>query len=277
MGKLLSANLDRMGKNRIFWAEMVLTAVFSLFIVLVNYSPKVQTTTNRLYLDNVFFIVYQLLGFILAAGVGLFVGTEYADGTIRNKLIVGHTRAQVYFSGLISSAVPSCLVLLVHGIVTFGAGWFLFGGFQMPVEQVLTALSCALLATLVYAALFVAVAMNCSNRSITAVASLLLALGLLYLAAAAGNALAEPEMIYDSVTITMDGVRFGDWIRNPAHVSGTRRTLYELVYDLLPSGQLTQMYSRDFARSARWPVFSVLLFVLETAVGFLAFRRKDLK
>lgn len=276
MGKLLSAYFFRLERNRIFWAEIGVTAVLSAFIVFANYSPKVQALETRLYLDDVFFTMYQLLGFVLAAGISLIVGTEYSDGTIRNKLIVGSTRTQVYFSNLIASAVPSCLVLIIHGVVTYTAGYFIFGSFQMPIEQVLTALLCALLTTLVYSGLFVSIAMNCSNKSVTAVVSLLLVLGLVYLASAAGNFLAEPEMTFDGTIITVDGVQFRNSIPNPAYVTGFQRTLYEFIYDLLPTGQLLQIYNQDFARSERWPLLSMALFAAVTITGLLLFCRKDL-
>lgn len=277
MRKLLCANFYCLRRNKILWAELGCTAILSVLIVAANYSPEIQATESRLSLDDVFFTLYQFLGIILAAGISLIVGTEYSDGTIRNKLVAGNTRTQVYFANLIASTVPSCLVLLVHGILTYGLGRFLFGSFQIPAEQVLTAFSCACLTAFVFSTLFAAVAMNCSNKAATAVASLLLALGLLFLASAIGNILTEPEMTYNGVTISMDGVQFGDWIQNPAYVSGFQRTLYEFVYDLLPTGQLLQMYCLDFTRSARWPVLSAVLIVLVTTAGFLAFRRKDLK
>ena len=276
MRNLLSANFSRHWRSNVFWAEILLTAVLSVFVVVVNYSPAVQATENRLYLEDVFFTLYQILGFILAAGISLIVGAEYSDGTIRNKLIVGKTRVQIYLANFIASAVPSCLVLAVHGVITFGAGYFLWGNFTLEAEQVFAALLSALLISFVYSALFVSISMNCSNKAVTAVVSLLLVLGLTYLAGSIGNALMEPKMTYDSVTYTADSILFGNEIPNPAYLSGGQRTLYEMVYDLLPTGQLLQMYSMDFQRCTRWPVYSLVLFVLITAVGYVMFHRKNI-
>lgn len=277
MCKLIHANLYRLRRNNIFWAEIGFTAIFSLFIIIANYSPDIQVTESRLYLDDVFFILYQVLGFILAAGISLIVGTEYSDGTIRNKLIVGRTRTQIYFANLIASAISSCVVLLVHGVITFGVGYFLWGNFQMAPEQAITAFLCALLTTFVYSALFVSISMNCSNKAITAVVSMLLVLGLIYLTAGIGNALMEPEMVYNDVVFSVDSIQFGEEIPNPAYVAGLQRIVYEFIYDFLPTGQLIQMYTLDFTRCARWPIFSVVFLVLMTSVGFLVFRRKDIK
>lgn len=277
MRKLLSANFSRLWKNKVFWAEMGLTALLSVFVVIANYSPEVQATENRLYLEDVFFTMYQFLGFVLAAGISLIVGTEYSDGTIRNKLIIGKTRAQIYFANLLTSVVPSCLVVIVHGMITFGIGYFLWGNFTIKQEQLVTALLSTFLITCVFSSLFVSIAMNISNKAVTAVVSLLLVLGLAYLTGSLGNALMEPKMTYDSVTYTANSVHFGNEIPNPAYISGSLRILYELIYDLLPTGQLLQLYNLDFARCARWPVFSIGLFAVIAVAGFLCFQKKDIR
>lgn len=276
MRKLLSANFSRLCRSKIFWAEIVLTMLLSVFVVIANYSPEVQATENRLYLEDVFFITYQILGFILAAGISLIVGSEYSDGTIRNKLIVGKTRAQIYFANFIGSVVSSCAVLVVHGAITFGIGYFLWGNFTLEAEQISAALLSALLICFVYSGLFVSISMNCSNKAVTAVVSLLLVLGLTYLAGSIGNSLMEPQMTYDSITYTANAVLYGNKIPNPSYISGAQRTLYELLYDLLPTGQLLQIYSFDFARCTRWPVFSTMLFILITTAGYLIFRKKNI-
>lgn len=277
MRKLLSANFSRLWKNKIFWTEMGFTALLSAFVVIANYSPEVQATENRLYLDDVFFTMYQILGFILAAGISLIIGTEYSDGTIRNKLVVGCTRTQIYFSNLITGAVSCCLVFLIHGVVTFAAGSFFFDGFQISAVQVVFSLLCAFLTSLVYASAFVLIAMNCSSKSATAVVSLLLVLGLVYICSFISASVMEPEMTYGTVTITQNGVVYSDLIPNSAYIRGFQRTLYEFLYDLLPIGQLTQMYYLDFTRCTRWPVCSIGLFTVTALSGFLWFRRKDIK
>lgn len=277
MGKLLCAAFYRLRKNKVFWTEIGMTAILSAYIVLANYSTHIQASENRLYLDNVFFVMYQLMSLLLAASISLIVGTEYSDGTIRNKLIVGHTRSQVYFSNLIASAVPSVLVVLVHGIITYGLGRLLFGAFQMPIGQVFTGIVSALLTSFVFAAMFVAIAMNCSSKAVTAVASMLLAIGLLYLTSFFARALTEPEMVYDGIRISAEGVQFGELIPNPAYVSGIQRTVYEWIYDLLPNGQLQQIFDLDFTRCVRWPWLSISLTVMITILGYALFRKKDIK
>lgn len=277
MRKLLSANFHALVKNRIFWIELVGMALFSGYVIFANYSPEVQASASPLFLDDVFFNVYQLMGVVLAASVSLIVGTEYSDGTIRNKLVVGHTRSALYFSVLLTQLLAVLAVLLVHGVVSFTLGYILLGPCQMSAEQFLLVLGLAVLNTLAFAALFVAVSMNCSNKAAAAVAALLLALALTLGANTIGNKLLEPETTYDGITITMDGVEFGEEIPNPAYVTPEKRPVYEFFYDLLPIGQIIQIQQGDFDRMARWPAFAVLFFLLSTVGGYRLFRKKDIK
>ncbi len=278
MYRLLSANLERLFRSRIFHAQLGLTALFSIVIVWCNYSPELQASASRLYLEDVFFTLYQFLGFVLAAAISLIVGAEYSDGTIRNKLTVGCTRLQVYAAGLIASTVSSCLVLLTHGVLTYGLGSLPFGSFRLGAGQIAAALLSALLAAMFFSALYTAIGLHCSNKAAAAVLSLLLVLGLVYLSSAFGSILGQQELTYESITISADGTaQLGPLVRNPAYVSGLRRTLYQFFYDLLPTGQLLQMYSLDFSHCLRWPAYSASLLALVTALGFAAFRKKEIR
>lgn len=277
MRKLLHADLFALLHSRVFRVELIATALFSAYIVIANYSTSVQASSDPIRLDDVFFILYQLIGVLIAAGVSLIVGAEYSDGTLRNKLIAGHTRAAIYGAALLSNLIAVLPVLAAHAAVSVLLGYVLLGACQMPIAQFLTMIALAALSTLAFTAIFVAVSMNCANRAFGAVAALLLALGLTLCVSTVGNQLSEPETTYDGITITMDGIEFGDLIDNPAYVSGRARTALELVYDLLPAGQLIQLQQRELTRAARFPAFSALFFALCTACGYVLFRRKDLK
>lgn len=277
MRKLLAANNRHLLKNKLFWMELIFCAIFSTWIIFANYSPKIQASEDALYLEHSFFNMYQILGIVFAAAISLIVGTEYSDGTIRNKLVSGHTRAEIYFSILLTNILASVAVIIIHGIISYGIGYFLFGTFHIPAAQVMIALICAAFANLVFTTLFVTIALNCSTKSVTAVISLLSSLAIAFAASFAGNRLLEPEMTYDGVIITQNGIQYGDMIQNPNYVTGFMRNVYEFIYNLLPSGQIMQIYSLEFTHWKHWLVLSVLLFTIITLIGYKLFAKKDIK
>ena len=56
-------------------------------------------TINRI--DNGFFGCALFIGIVMAVFCSLFIGTEYSEGTIRNKIIIGQKEAlficQIYY------------------------------------------------------------------------------------------------------------------------------------------------------------------------------------
>lgn len=277
MRKLMRANLYHLFRNKIFWLELAAAAFFAAWIAIANYSPEFQAGADRLYLDDVFFNFYQILSVFLAAGIGLIVGTEYSDGTLRNKLVAGHSRSTVYFSLLFTGMISTVLVLVAHGAITYVLGRFLFGNVQMPVLQFVELVLLAALDAFVLAALFTAIALNCSSKAASAVICLILSLMLAFGANVIGNKLTEPEMTYDGIVITQNGIEFGEMIHNPAYISGMTRKVFEFVYDLLPSGQFMQIQTMDLERMIRWAPLALLLLIGITAVGCGIFRKRDIR
>ena len=124
MNKLLSSNLNRLMKNKVFWLGMA--AVFVISIVSMLSACRNQVTAENAALEFHYFNILPIIGVFSGSVLGLFLGTEYSDGTMRNKIIIGHTRLNVYLSSMIMSVVVSTLITLVCyvgglvGIPTFG-------------------------------------------------------------------------------------------------------------------------------------------------------------
>lgn len=278
MRKLFSSESRHIFRSKLFWLEVLFFAVFSVWIMLANYSPEFQASENPILLDNVFFNMCQIMSLAFAVFVSLTVGTEYSDGVIRNKLVIGHTKKDIYFSTLLLHICVSALLMVIHAVVSSTIGYFLFGGFQMEFSHLLYILFCAALANLVFTTLFVGISMNCSSKAVSAVSTMVLCIAIVYVAGFVRKMLMEPEMTYDGIVISADGgMQLGEIIKNPAYVSGTVRRVYEFFYDLIPTGQLIQIQEGEFAHCAYWPIFSVVLFLAITAISYLCFKKKDIK
>ena len=126
--------------------------------------------------------------------------------------------------------------------------------------------------------MFVGISMNVGTKATSLVVSIVFLFAILLLASFCINALAEEPMAYSNITITVeDGVQFGDLIENPAYVDGTQRTVYELIADILPTGQAIQLNNLEFERATRWPVFSLMMLVIATVAGYIPFRKRDIR
>ena len=78
-------------------------------------------------------------GVVLSAFCSLFVGAEYSDGTIRNKIAVGHSRAAVYLANLVTCSAAGVLICL--GYIRDGRNWPAGGGLCLILRSLFQILS----------------------------------------------------------------------------------------------------------------------------------------
>ena len=117
MNKLFRAGLYRLRKNKGAYACVIIPPIYSVCLMFSQYMQMKESGANYL-LDPFLFHFLLVMGVLLSVFVSLYVGTEYHDGTLRNKLISGSSRNAVYGSNLwISFLVGTCSVLLAYSHV----------------------------------------------------------------------------------------------------------------------------------------------------------------
>ncbi len=278
MGKLLCANFSRLGKAKIFY--LTLAAVF--FVFLFGGLSEVQTFRDNVKSgfvrspDQYFFNFCPYLGAFQAVFISFFLGTEYSDGTIRNKLVAGHLRTHVYLASFLTCFAVSSLFLVVSWIA-----WIPFllmvGPLEMGVNGFLLYALVALGYTTVYAALYTMIASLSSNKAATAVGTIILWFALIFVGSALYNRLEEPEIYSEMMTFIN-----GEFVKvppapNPLYLAGTLRTVCEFFRDLLPSSQAILMYNAEITGPGRLFFLSTVFTAVLTVLGITAFRRKDIK
>lgn len=276
MMKLLSASLVRLKKDKTFWFCTLGILCSSLFMML-SVSHSVIDSVNRGYemcLDDYFFNAITFLGLFLSVFVSLFLGTEYSDGTLRNKVIVGHRRDRIYLSNFITCAVAD-LVFVAAWLLGSLPGLFLAGPLEMGVQNFLIYLLLILGWTMALTALFTVIGSLSDNKAMTVVLMLFLWLGLLLCASAIYDRLCEPEM-QSSAIMTLNGLEVQDPTPNPLYVSGRLRTVLEALLDFLPTGQSILLANNEIVNPLRQLLFSLAFSFLSSFSGIMLFRKKDL-
>ena len=124
MGNLLHAGLSRLVRSRIFLLAVLAELAYTALVVLVCWDHY-ATGTGNYTLESVLTAGFGLMGYlpvpslIAAPLLSLHLGAEYSDGTLRNKLIVGHTRTEIYLSDLLTCVIAAVgldvLYLLLAG------------------------------------------------------------------------------------------------------------------------------------------------------------------
>lgn len=193
-------------------------------------------------------------------------------------MIVGHTRANLYLANLIVIFSAGLLIMCVWfigalvGITAFG--FFTFG----IVKLVEYFLLCALLVA-AYSAINTFIAMLSANKTTTVLISLALAFGLLLCASLLYNALEVPETINSMSGVSISGAAapIGEVVANPNYVGGILRSVFQMLLDILPTGQSINVAFLKVERPYTMIFSSVVVTVGITALGIILFRKKDLK
>lgn len=278
MRKLLSASFSRLWKEKMFWIAFVFMSIGSACFSWMSYNTAMKNTGIEFYVEDMMFNMLPMIGFVFVFFISMRLGTEFDEHTIRNKLVVGYNRTQVYFAEYITCMTASLILLVVMLLCSTLSGWFFFRKFQSGWMEVAFLLLCCVLMASVFSAMSVGICMNVRNKATSLVASLVFLFAILLLASFCINVLAEEPMAYSSISITVEGgVQFGDLVENPAYIDGFQRTIYELIADILPTGQTIQLNNLDYERAVRWPLLSVIMLLVSTFAGYLPFRKRDIR
>ena len=97
MNKLFWANLNRLHRDKTFKLGCAFLAGMSIYLPILHYVEQGEKANP----NNYFWNFNLVIGVIAAVCCSMYLGTEYSDRTMRNKLIAGHTRKDIYLSNLI--------------------------------------------------------------------------------------------------------------------------------------------------------------------------------
>lgn len=295
MRNLLSANFARLWRSRLFW--LMEAGVFA-WGVLAYYLLKVNTRNGYPFENgnSYFFNEMTFIGITTACFSGFFIGTEYSDGAMRNKLSVGHSRVKVYLANLVTILCAGFAQFAAYTLaaVTVGAmlvGAMVWSRLYRPLE------TCAIsfLSICTSAAIAVLISMVVIDKAKAVLVNAMLSVLLLAAGASALKGLMQPEMtqrIYIPGTgeykyayednFSDDADLVIEEVPNPKYLTGTERKVYEYISAALPTSLALSCALNEndsgYDRFSGLQVCETLAaVVLISGSGIMIFRKRDLK
>lgn len=278
MSKLLSANIMRLWKEKVFW--IVIAIVFGLGAV-IPISIKISEIRLGVYnsIDPVFGQFAIFIGVVLAIFCSFFVGKEYSDGTIRNKIICGKKRADIYLVNFLTCAMVGLMLCIAFFLPYLGIGIPLLGSFHMEKENVFWLFLTVIALSIAFASIYNLIAMLSTSKAVTASACILLTFFFLYLGFQLTGMLKQPEII-DGTAYDENGIPYQEVedFPNPEYLQGWERWVVRFSCNLIPGGQVAQCVGRGtFGDLPQLPIYSLGVIVVTTGIGVFVFGKKDLK
>ena len=288
MYKLLNASFSRLRKNKIFLGLVILTIIIAAFMLISEYLDKVKyssvfgisSNTTDILLTN--FI--NIIGFFIAIFTSLFVGAEYSDGTIRNKIVAGHSRKNIYLSNLIVSILVGIFLELIYLIIVSIVSIPIFGLVQMSFLQLAVILLDIIMIIIVYSSIFNFIALICSNITISTVSSLLLILIMFVIDMLLSPTANSTEYIQKNKVMDEQGNITYEIVKNEDYPGKIIQTTCKTIINFNPvsqaieiSGNKINMNEEDFNNMKVYPLYSLGLIIIITAIGIYLFNIKELK
>lgn len=180
MSRLLNANLMRLLKSRIF----LLGELFAVGYALLAYCSAVSALKSGRTIENwnmYFFNVLLAIGIAIALFVTVFLNAEYSQGTVRNKLAVGHKRSDVYLANYAVCVLAGLCMYATYLLSAALLGLALAGKASLRLEAPVSGFLFGTVAVISYTAVFVLVEMLIGNKTVSAAVNLLGAGALLLL------------------------------------------------------------------------------------------------
>lgn len=274
---LLNAGFMRLRKNKIFWLLTLFSIGLAFLMIFTKYS-NMKKFGEVIEVEQLMLYYSILIGVVIAIFTSLFLGVEYSDGAIRNKISIGHKRAHIYLSNFIVTIITSIYSYFIFLFVIALVGIPFFGTITISLSFLFVLVGCVLVAILAYSSIFTFIAMIISNKTITSIVSILLAFGFMIYALVCFNILHTPQFI-ETASITNGDTGGFEMVKvpNPKYPSESKRKLYQTLLDINPAGQMFQIVGRTVPNLKLLPIYSFGILVLFLTIGLVLFQKKELK
>ena len=286
MSKLLRSNFARLWKSRVFWLGMLFSAGLSVFFILMRYidieqHQEIYANLDESYknADELIFMGGIIIIFAAAVFIGIFVGTEYSDGTLRNKLIIGHSRSSIYISNLIVCTTAGIIMHLTYIITTILLGNLLLEDSTLTFKKILLLTLMGTAAMIAASSLLVMISMLIHSKSAGAVAILIATMVMFFASMTIFQRLSTPEYndAYSYIDKDTGKPVVVEKEKNTNYLTGTKRKVYEFLNDFIPTSQFYKSALLDSSKLDITLIYDGIIILITTTAGIAVFRRKNLK
>ena len=278
MSDLLSADFSRLMKSYAFLAAAAFCIEFPVFEILIAYY-NTQEKEILFVADNYLNSSFIVFGLVTAVFISLFIGTEYNEGTIRNKLIMGQSRVHIYLSKFIVCNVANLIlqcVFFAAVVITcrIVSGQPLIMLFQTSFKYMISMQLIGFYIIAAYSAVFVFLTMMISSMAVSAVVSLMIAAVLM----SAGYMIGEKLSIgvIDPTLPTEQLQMIEEMSRGADITDELRRNVLLFLDDFLPSCQAVHL-SNGYVpgRAEYYIMYDLAVILVFTVTGTICYSKKE--
>ena len=286
MYKLINANLFRLRKNIIFWLFIIISICTDAFIIF-HYKSTIklnETYINMVTLDEIINKFIVILGLFIAIFVSLFIGREYSDGIIRNKIVAGHSRTSIYLSNLATCVIVGIIVEIIHLAIILLVGTYIFGKLQMSVSKLILLIVSSTLIIVLYTSIYIFITMIFSEITISTVVCIFLFIAM-YIISGSVSATVHATPYNTTSFIDEQGIEHViNMNTNFNYPSEVKVKFARAIYFSLPTGNALELDYKTFDKMNQVdssikliPFYTSVSIIIVNVMGIYLFNKKELK
>ena len=233
--------------------------------------------------------------FLLFLIMAIFVSLSNDKAAARNKVITGHTKGKIYLADTLLNIFACVIMLLIYLLLTGIICYQIL--LDIPIAILLESLGGLVLACVAYVTILTFISSLIRSKAVAAIVCLFLATFIFFGAYYTGFCLSQVEygmMEYQDES----GNVIEERVKNPRYVEGVKRTVFLVIHDILPQGQVDSyyLYLDKYVKYEDWsdaeianatyavlanksfyPIYSVSLSALLICIGWMIVRKRDIK
>ncbi len=252
MTRLLSANLRRLKINIPFYVFSFIILAVSIFFTSKGY---LLMFGDYMSAESAIMLVSAVPAGLNTLFISFFIGREYSDKTIRNKIVVGYTKGEIYGAALLTTSLVTIFWVVLWFIGSI-SGTALTGG-EYSMESLVVKALVVLFFNLAFSSALTAMCMTIHSRALCIVL----------------NTQIPPYLI----TFILVNVSL---LETHGSFKPVIKEIMTFIINLIPMGQWFFMSVDTGEILYPKPVLMLLsvgIAVLFTAVGSGLFKKKELK
>ena len=247
MINLLKSNFYRVKKIKSFLIILFLFTIFYIMLYFNNYTPNCVNCPNQL--GEVFFDYTFLICLLTPIFICIFINSDYNNGTIRNKIISGYSKTNIYLANLITTILVSLLYMVI-AILTLTIISFIFNNsFIITPSKFIYLFFNSILLNISICSIFNFITMSISTKNLSSIYSLSLTI----------MALVFTSNLPYKISIS----------------SGIKKQILTFMYDFIPFGQAYQIVSLT-DNYLKISLYSIILIIIVNILGINIFKNKQI-
>lgn len=266
MINLLNANLNRIRKNKSFFLLLLFCTLFAFYTHLMSPLSK--------ELSDYLFQFWLISGIVIAIFTISFIGLDYSDGTIRNKITIGHKRINIYLANLITSVICAFIFYGVYVLVIIPLANQHGAKIAISSKLFIKYFGSIVIGFISYSCVFTFISMNVSNRVIATIINILLSVLLVFIPFKCS----EIVSIYHAQFYTIDEIDSNTIVSSYNRPSKEAMLVAKTVINLTPIGRAEQLVDQAdyYTKPPILFLYSLGTNIFITTMGILIFNRKRL-